>query len=101
MTRIRIEEWELADLSEAFDVVGRIEDGRLGESLEQEPALARRCSLGGDSSYTWVNDMLCGFQARIHHIRCAFGQVAGCWPSVIKMGDVTIHRQGHQRRPDP
>ena len=58
MTSIRIEEWELADLSEAFDVVGRIEDGRLGQSLEQEPALARRCSLGGESYYTWVHDML-------------------------------------------
>ena len=58
MTSIRIEEWELADLSEAFDVVGRIEDGRLGQSLEQEPAPARRCSLGAESYHMWVHDML-------------------------------------------
>ena len=56
--------------------------------------------LGGESYHMWVDDQVCGFQARIHYIRCVFGHVAGCWPSVIKIGDVTIHRQGHQRRPD-
>ncbi len=100
MPSIPVEEWELRDLFEAFDVFGRIEDGRLGESLEEEPALARRCSLGGESYYMWIDDQVCGFQARIHYIRGVFGHVAGRWPSAIKIGDATIHRQGHQRRSD-
>ena len=100
MVTIKVQEYELADLFDALDVFGKIEDGRLAESLEREPEPSRRCSLGGESYHMWVDDYVCGFEARIHYIRCVFGHVAGCWPSVIKVGDVTIHRQGHQRRPD-
>ena len=99
MVRIRVQEYELADLFDAFNVLQRIDDGSLEATLEDSPDESKRCSLGGESYYLWVDDSAGGYEARVHYVRCVFGHVIGRWPSALKMSDVTIHRQGHQHRP--
>ncbi len=97
---LRIEEYELHDLFEVYEVFRKLSVGRYTERLERGTAgPSRRCSLGGESYYTRVFDEEGVELARIHYLRCVFGHSIGVWPSMIRIGGVTLHRQGHQRRP--
>ncbi len=100
MPSIQVQEYELADLFDALGLFRRIENGELSEHRRGPGDPAKRCSLGGESYYTRTIDPHDGYRGRIHYVSCVFGHVIGRWPSALTIGDVTIYRQGHQRRPD-
>ena len=97
---IRVAEYELDDLFEAFGIFEGLAAGRLRETLERGLiSPSRRCSLGGASYHTRVWDETGALLARIHYVRCVFGHLIGVWPSVLFFEEITLYRQGHQRRP--
>lgn len=97
---VRIQEYELQDLYAALEIFERIADGRLTETIEEGTARpSRRCSLGGESYFTHVWNDAGRKIARVHYIRCVFGHIVGVYPSALMLEEVTLFRQGHQRRP--
>ena len=100
---VRIQEYELEELYAALRIFERIADSRLTETIEAGTARpSRRCSLGGESYFTHVWNDAGRKIARIHYLRCAFGHLVGVYPSALMLEEVTLFRQGHQRRPaDP
>ena len=97
---VRVQEYELRDLFAALQIFERLADGRLSETLEPGTARpSRRCSLGGESYFTHVWDSSGRKLARIHYLRCVFGHIIGVYPSALMFREVTLFRQGHQRRP--
>ena len=97
---VRIQEYELWDLFAVLEIFERIADGRLTETVESGTARpSRRCSLGGESYFTHVWDDAGRKIARIHYLRCGFGHLIGVYPSALMLEEVTLFREGHQRRP--
>lgn len=96
---ITVAEYELADLFAEHQIFERI-GLDLREAREDSGYVAAsRCSLGGESYHTRVRDEEGRLVVRIHYVRCGFGHVIGVWPSVFFFADLTVRRQGHQRRP--
>ena len=101
MPSVRVQEYELEDLFKAYRLFERVASGELVENLERgTEGAAYRCSLGGESYYTWIGERSGSRIARVHYVRCGFGHVIGVWPSALKLPDVTLYRRGHQRRPE-
>ena len=97
---VRIQEYELRDLFAALRIFEGIASGRLTETIEAGTSRpSRRCSLGGESYFTHVWNSAGRKIARIHYLRCVFGHTIGVYPSALMLEEVTLFRQGHQRRP--
>ena len=98
---VRIQEYELHDLFDALELFERAADGRLTQKLEDKTMRpSYRCSLGGQSYFMRFYDDDDRTVARVHYLRCVFGHLIGVYPSMVRIGDVVLYRDGHQRRPE-
>ena len=100
MPSVRVHEYELIDLFEAYQLFERVASGELVEVPERKTrGPAYRCSFGGESYYTWIGERSGARIGRVHYVSCGFGHITGVWPSALKLPGVTLYRRGHQRRP--
>lgn len=104
-TAVQIPEYELDDLFSALRIWDGLDNHSLTEIRSPDPPEpAKMCALNGSTSFysrvTLQFDSGSNVQARIHYTDCLFGGIIGRWTSVLKIGDVTLYRRGHQRRPE-
>ena len=95
--RVQVADYELCDLFHALQIPTRLAAGCLTETLRYRdvgPAKHFR----GVSYHIQLLDKQGTAIARIHCITTEAGRTL-YWPTSIRVGDVNIYREGHQRPP--
>lgn len=93
-----VPEYIVVELFADLRIFERLHKGYLQEhTVSHQTQEARMCD--GISYYTRIEDPNGDFAARVHYVYCRKEGVIHVFPSSIRVGDVNIHRRGHQRRP--